>query len=91
MLLAGVLGAWLHVLIESFYHYDVQIFWPHTKNTIFQWGVQHCPGGYYGLQQRAMLWCKIGWGLMIDLYVVLLALRAKKKHLKLHRVSAQNT
>ena len=28
MIIAGVLGAWLHVLLDGIYHYDVQMFWP---------------------------------------------------------------
>jgi len=36
MLLSGVLGVWLHILIDSIYHYDVQPFWPWLKrNPIF--------------------------------------------------------
>ena len=28
MVLAGVLGVWLHTAIDAIYHYDVQLFWP---------------------------------------------------------------
>ena len=28
MLISGILGIWLHVLIDSSYHYDVKMFWP---------------------------------------------------------------
>lgn len=28
MVISGVLGAWLHVVIDSFYHWDVEVFWP---------------------------------------------------------------
>jgi membrane-bound metal-dependent hydrolase YbcI (DUF457 family) len=28
MILAGVLGAWLHAAVDAIYHYDVQLFWP---------------------------------------------------------------
>ena len=28
MAVSGVLGAWLHVLLDAIYHYDVQLFWP---------------------------------------------------------------
>jgi membrane-bound metal-dependent hydrolase YbcI (DUF457 family) len=28
MLISGILGVWLHVLIDSVYHYDVRLFWP---------------------------------------------------------------
>jgi membrane-bound metal-dependent hydrolase YbcI (DUF457 family) len=28
MLISGVLGVWLHVLIDSIYHWDIMAFWP---------------------------------------------------------------
>ena len=28
MILAGVLGVWLHAAVDAIYHYDVQLFWP---------------------------------------------------------------
>ncbi len=28
MMVSGILGIWLHVLLDSIYHYDVQLFWP---------------------------------------------------------------
>ncbi|MBN1795305.1 MAG: hypothetical protein JW804_01400 [Sedimentisphaerales bacterium] len=31
MVLSGILGAWLHVIIDSIYHRDVEMFWPDTK------------------------------------------------------------
>ena len=31
MVISGVLGVWLHVLIDQAYHFDVKIFWP-SKN-----------------------------------------------------------
>ena len=78
MVLAGVLGAWLHVFIDSFYHYDIQIFWPYRDNTIFRW----VNGGKWSnsaaVQQQVLLWCRIFWGLMFGLYIVLLAFRAQK-------------
>jgi hypothetical protein len=79
MVLAGLLGAWLHVFIDSFYHYDIQIFWPYKDNTIFRW----INGGKWSnianTQQQVMLWCRIFWGLALGLYAVFLALRAPKK------------
>lgn len=79
MILAGLLGACFHVAIDSFYHYDVQIFWPHAKNPIFQWASRQNSGGYRGLQQQVVLGCRIFWGLMVLLYGLLLALNLKKK------------
>jgi hypothetical protein len=76
MVLAGVLGVWLHVLIDSFYHYDVQIFWPHKDNTIFRWINSGKMSNMEKTQRWVVFYCKLFWGLMLGLYGVLLALRA---------------
>ncbi|MFZ8912299.1 MAG: hypothetical protein ACO21J_04350 [Anaerohalosphaeraceae bacterium] len=82
MVLAGLLGACLHVIIDSFYHYDVQIFWPHKDNTVFRW----ISGGKWSnmakTQQQVLLWCRIFWGLMFGLYGLLLSFKAKKREKK---------
>lgn len=71
MILAGTFGAWLHVFIDSFYHYDVQIFWPYRDNSIFRW----INGGKWSnrseTQQQVVLWCVILWILMVVLYAIL--------------------
>jgi membrane-bound metal-dependent hydrolase YbcI (DUF457 family) len=36
MVFSGILGAWLHVLLDAIYHYDVQPFWPWPKNPLWQ-------------------------------------------------------
>jgi len=36
MLISGVLGAWLHVLIDSIYHYDVRLFWPSRLRPLYE-------------------------------------------------------
>ena len=78
MVLAGVLGAWLHVLIDSFYHYDVQIFWPHTVNPIFRWINDGKFSNAATTQQYVQIGFTIFWGLMFGLYVALRTFRAKK-------------
>lgn len=85
MVLAGLLGAWLHVLIDSFYHYDIQIFWPHDKNPILSWALRQHPGRYSGLQETVVLVCKIFWGLMIGLYGIILAWKLKTMRSKKSR------
>lgn len=30
MVISGILGIWLHVLLDSIYHFDVRPFWPKT-------------------------------------------------------------
>jgi len=39
MVVSGVLGVWLHVLIDAPYHSDIMIFWP--NKTISLWRVTH--------------------------------------------------
>ena len=39
MVVSGVLGVWLHVLIDAIYHSDIKIFWP--NKTISLWRVYH--------------------------------------------------
>ncbi len=29
-------GAWIHVFVDSFYHYDVEPFWPKTGNPFYR-------------------------------------------------------
>ncbi len=36
MVLGGMAGAWMHVFIDSFYHYDVEPFWPKTGNPFYR-------------------------------------------------------
>lgn len=36
MILGGMAGVWMHVLIDSFYHYDVQPFYPLGENPLFK-------------------------------------------------------
>ena len=79
MLAAGVLGVWLHVAIDSFYHYDVQIFWPHKANTVYRW-INGQPWTNAGnTQQWVVFLCNVFWGLMVGLYALLLAWRLKNQ------------
>ncbi|MCD6175429.1 MAG: hydrolase [Planctomycetes bacterium] len=78
MVLAGLLGAWLHVIIDSFYHYDIQIFWPYRDNTIFRWINSGKMSNMAATQRQVMFWCRIFWGLMLALYAVLLVFASKK-------------
>lgn len=41
MVISGVLGVWLHVLIDGIYHSDVRIFWPHKTIWLQQMVKQH--------------------------------------------------
>jgi hypothetical protein len=45
MVISGVLGVWLHVLIDGIYHSDVRVFWPHKSIWIQQTMKQHITRG----------------------------------------------
>jgi membrane-bound metal-dependent hydrolase YbcI (DUF457 family) len=36
MVFSGILGAWLHIFIDAFYHFDVQPFWPMLRNPLWR-------------------------------------------------------
>ena len=36
MVLGGMAGGWMHVFVDSFYHYDVEPFWPKTGNPFYR-------------------------------------------------------
>lgn len=78
MLLAGLLGACFHVLVDSLYHCDVQIFWPKGNNPIWQWARRQT-GTQSNLHRHVELACSIGWGLMGAIYAFLLARQYRKK------------
>lgn len=59
MILAGILGVWLHVFIDSVYHYDVQIFWPFRKNPLYWW-VTRSMGYSQGTVQEWVRWVCLG-------------------------------
>lgn len=82
MTLAGLLGAWLHVLIDSVYHYDIQLLWPHPFNVLGQWLSRLADLNLNQLQPHVLLACKIFWVLLLALYAVLLLIRFKRKNTK---------
>lgn len=36
MVISGILGVWLHVLIDGFYHSDIRIFWPNITISLYR-------------------------------------------------------
>ena len=69
MLVSGVLGAWLHVLIDSIYHYDVNLFWPHRAKPL-----------YNLLSQQQVKWvCLAFWCAAIILYIIIITLAMKQR------------
>ncbi len=75
MVLGGMAGAWMHVFIDSFYHYDVEPFWPKTGNPFYRfartaWGEI--------LHARIEIICVIFFVPTVILYAV--AVRSFLKH-----------
>ena len=70
MIISGILGIWLHVLIDSTYHYDVLVFWP-SKVRPF-WRLLSKP--------EVVLWCKLSFIGIVILY--LFAIRSFNKQKK---------
>jgi membrane-bound metal-dependent hydrolase YbcI (DUF457 family) len=69
MVVSGILGVWLHVLIDSVYHFDVRPFWPWVKrNYMF---------GALG-QPSILIICIILWVAAVGLYTHLLRSQTKK-------------
>jgi len=60
MLISGILGVWLHVLVDGFYHYDVQPFWPNPKNTLYRLR--------WITKEQVVMICVVFWILSISLY-----------------------
>jgi len=55
LIISGILGAWMHVLIDALYHWDVRIFWPLRARPLY----------HILTQQHVELDCLIFWALMI--------------------------
>jgi membrane-bound metal-dependent hydrolase YbcI (DUF457 family) len=69
IIVSGILGVWLHVLIDGIYHYDVMPFWPMKKNPL--WGL---------LSHNQIEWiCIICLGIFILMYVFSLKKQAAQK------------
>jgi membrane-bound metal-dependent hydrolase YbcI (DUF457 family) len=69
MIISGILGIWLHVLLDGIYHYEVKPFWPSQKNYLFNL-----------LSRNQVKWiCIICLGIFVLLYVLSLERQSAKK------------
>lgn len=80
MMLSGLLGAWLHVTIDSIYHWDVQMFWPNRKYRPL-WNLLSQP------QVRDI--CLAFIFAAVALYLILLAVQLKKNRAN-EKLGSQN-
>ena len=67
MILSGIIGAWLHVLVDGLYHYDVQVFWPIQANLLLRWAYGISWLRTYVIYQGMIRICILGWILAVIL------------------------
>jgi hypothetical protein len=61
MILSGIIGAWLHVLVDGLYHYDVEAFWPIHGNLLLQWAGNIHWLRTYIIGRSIIRICILGW------------------------------
>jgi len=80
MTASGILGVWLHVLIDAVYHPDVQILWPNRRISLY---------GYI-TKPNILLICKYSFAALAGLYIITLVTSALLAHKKPHRKQKAN-
>jgi hypothetical protein len=61
LVLSGIVGAWLHVLIDGLYHYDVEVFWPIHNNPLHRWAYSIPLLRMWLMQSGIIRLCILGW------------------------------
>jgi len=61
MIISGILGVWLHVLVDGVYHFDVQPVWPSRVNPLYR----------LLTQPQVLLVCKLSFAALVILYVII--------------------
>ncbi len=84
MVISGVLGLWIHVIIDSIDHYDVQPFWPYPKNPLWRLGKLRLT------QDNVKMICGLFIVAAILIYVSILQAYAKKKKVQDAQQAAEN-
>lgn len=72
LILSGILGSWLHVLIDAIYHWDVQTFWPLIARPLY----------HLLTKNQVKVGCLIFWVLMLIPYFFAVGEYDKKKAAK---------
>ena len=75
MAVSGILGVWLHVLIDGAYHFDVKMFWPNKTISLWRALQPHIT------KNHIKDLCVVFWLVAVGIYVIdrWLSSRAKKK------------
>ena len=81
MIVSGVLGVWLHVLIDAVDHFDLRLFWPNTTISLYQLLHPYIRQGY------VKIICLIFFVPAIILYI--LTVIKSRKNLKQTRTSIE--
>jgi len=84
MVFSGLIGAWMHVGIDSLYHYDLEPFWPRRFNPIWRWAVNGPIRIEHG---DVKFFCIVFWVLAIVVYLFIVL---KNRKLKRASVNTQN-
>jgi len=69
MLISGILGVWLHVLIDGIYHWDIQVFWPSRARPLYR----------LLSRQQVEVVCLALFAAAVIVYVIMLAFSYKNK------------
>jgi membrane-bound metal-dependent hydrolase YbcI (DUF457 family) len=69
--ISGLLGAWLHVVVDGIYHRDVQMFWPNTN---------YNPLRNIISRQAVRIYCLYFWIAALGLYVIILLYSLRKRN-----------
>lgn len=68
---SGLLGAWLHVIVDAIYHRDVQAFWP-NKNYRLLWNRL--------TQPQVRIFCLYFWIAALVVYIIILLRSFNKRN-----------
>ncbi|MDD5327860.1 MAG: hypothetical protein PHY02_08625 [Phycisphaerae bacterium] len=72
MVVSGVLGVWLHVVIDALYHWDVLIFWPSKVRPL--WRLMS--------QWQVKIWCVVFFVAAVIVYLFTAASYVKQNKVK---------
>lgn len=72
-IVSGILGVWLHVVIDALYHPDVKLAWP--VSTLALWRIT----GHYLPKYRVQHLCMLLFPATVVLYMILMAIQQRRR------------